>query len=94
MDTSRAVHVRIEGRVQGVGYRAWLEVTAQALTLTGWVRNHRDGSVETVLQGPPEKISEMLCRCEVGPPAACVSRVEVLGEEGDVYDGFEVRLSA
>ena len=94
MDTSRTVHVVIEGRVQGVGYRAWLEVTAQALTLTGWVRNHRDGSVETVLQGPPEEISEMLCRCEVGPPAACVSHLEVLGEEGDVYDGFEVRPSA
>ena len=94
MDRSRTVHVRIEGRVQGVGYRAWLEVTAQALALTGWVRNHRDGSVETVLQGPPDKISDMLCRCKAGPPAACVSRVEVLSEEGDVYDGFEVRTSA
>ena len=94
MDRSRTVHVRIEGRVQGVGYRAWLTATALALGLTGWVRNRRDGSVETVLQGPPEEISDMLCRCEAGSPPACVSRVEVLGEEGNVYDGFEVRPSA
>jgi acylphosphatase len=45
-------HVTIRGRVQGVGYRAWVEFTATSLGLEGWVRNRRDGSVEAVFAGP------------------------------------------
>ncbi len=94
MDTRRTVHIFIRGLVQGVFYRAWLEATAQAFGVTGWVRNRRDGSVEAVLQGPSGKVTDMLRRCEEGPPAARVKRVEILAEEGDVYTSFEVRPSA
>ena len=62
----RTVHVRIEGRVQGVGYRAFVEHNALALGLEGWVRNRRDGSVEAIFQGPDDNIDEMLGRCRVG----------------------------
>ena len=49
---SRAIlQVMIRGRVQGVGYRAWVEHTATTLGLDGWVRNRRDGSVEAVFAG-------------------------------------------
>ena len=68
MIASRTVRVRIKGRVQGVGYRAWVETTAFALGLRGWVRNRFDGSVEAVFQGPPEKVAKMLRHCEEGPP--------------------------
>lgn len=80
MDRSRTVHLRIEGRVQGVGYRAWLKATAMALGPTGWVRNRRDRSVEAVLQGPPDQVADMLRRCEDGPPSARVTCVELLAE--------------
>lgn len=91
MTDKRTVHVRIEGRVQGVGYRAWVVRAANGLGLTGWVRNRDDGSVEAVFQGPPDVVQDMLRRCEIGPPAADVSRVEVIGEGGGAYQGFEVR---
>ncbi len=94
MSTVRTLHVRIEGLVQGVGYRAWVESTARAMGLTGWVRNRRDCSVEMVLQGPPERVGDMLHRCEQGPPGARVTKVEVLGEGAGVYDGFTVLPTA
>ncbi len=84
------IHVRIEGRVQGVGYRAFVEIRAAELGLTGWVRNRRDGSVEAVLQGPREAIEAMLADCREGPPAALVARVETIGEGVGVFCGFEV----
>lgn len=90
MDSVRTVHVRVEGRVQGVGYRAWVESTARTMALTGWVRNRRDGSVEIALQGPADRVDEMLRRCEHGPPDAHVTKVEILGEGVGPYNGFEV----
>ena len=64
---SRAVRVRIEGSVQGVGFRYWTERVATELGLAGWVRNRRDGSVEALFCGPAEDVAEMLERCRDGP---------------------------
>ena len=94
METRRTVRISINGLVQGVAFRAWLRATAQDLGVTGWVRNRRDGTVEAVLQGPPEEVTDVLRRCEWGPPAACVESVESLAIEDDVYESFEVRPSA
>ncbi len=88
---TKTVHVRIEGRVQGVGYRAWTERVASGLGLAGWVRNRADGSVEAVFQGPTDRVDDMLARCATGPRGASVSRVEVVGEGVGVFDGFTVR---
>jgi acylphosphatase len=84
------VHVRIDGVVQGVGYRTWAESHATQLELTGWVRNRHDGSVEAVFQGSPDQVDEMLRLCERGPLDARVSSIELLGEGGGAYDDFEV----
>ncbi|CAN1721299.1 Acylphosphatase [Hyphomicrobium sp. 1Nfss2.1] len=88
---SRTVHIRVEGRVQGVGYRAFVERNAASLALRGWVRNRLDGSVEAVLQGPDAAVEEILALCRSGPPAARVDRVEILGEGVGAFAGFEVR---
>jgi acylphosphatase len=90
----RTIHVRIEGRVQGVGYRAFVERNALALGLEGWVRNRGDGSVEAVFQGPDETIDEMLRFCRHGPPHSAVTSVETIGEGVGVFTGFEVRPTA
>ena len=76
MSPARAIlHVTIRGRVQGVGYRAWLEYQAVAAHLEGWVRNRRDGSVEAVFAGPPKLAAEMVALCRHGPPSAKVEAV-------------------
>ncbi len=92
-ETIRTVHLRIDGRVQGVGYRAFVERQALALGLSGWVRNRHDGSVEAVLQGEPGPVAAMIELCRSGPAAARVDRVEIVGEGVGAYDGFEVRPS-
>jgi len=89
-ETMRTVHVRIDGRVQGVGYRAWTARTATELGLAGWVRNRRDGSVEAVFQGPADVVDAMVRLARTGPRYAAVEQVEVIGEGVGVYDGFEV----
>lgn len=88
---ARSIRVRIEGRVQGVGYRAWTARRARGLGVAGWVRNRSDGSVEAVLQGEAHAIERMLADCRVGPPGALVHAVSILGEVEEALVGFEVR---
>jgi acylphosphatase len=89
-DETKIVSVKIEGRVQGVYYRAWTEQTARALGLDGSVRNASDGSVEAVFSGPTGKVDEMLRRCADGPPDARVTKMTVTKEGGSVRPGFRV----
>ncbi|HVL73419.1 MAG TPA: acylphosphatase [Beijerinckiaceae bacterium] len=77
----RFVHVTFRGRVQGVGFRAFVERRAQERGLDGWVRNRRDGSVEAVLAGPASGVETVLNACREGPPGAVVETVECREEE-------------
>jgi acylphosphatase len=72
-----SVQVQINGRVQGVSYRAWLQQLAGTLGLRGWVRNRHDGWVEAVLSGPEHAIDPALALIERGPPGARVDDVAV-----------------
>lgn len=71
----KTLRVRIEGRVQGVWYRAWTVQEATRLGLSGWVRNRRDRSVEALISGPPDRVDDMLALFGRGPPAARVTGV-------------------
>jgi acylphosphatase len=86
----RTVTVKIEGRVQGVYYRAWTYETAQQLGLDGIVRNMSDGSVEATFSGPANVVADMLKRCEKGPADARVTKVTITREGGSVPPGFNV----
>jgi acylphosphatase len=82
----------ISGRVQGVFYRATCRDEAAARGLAGWVRNLPDGRVEALLQGPREKVEDMIKWCYVGPPDARVSQIDVAHEEAaDDLVGFRIR---
>jgi len=72
----RTLHLRIAGRVQGVGYRDALCRVAEGLGLTGWVRNRVDGEVEAVVQGEQADLDALVSWAWQGPPAARVARVE------------------
>lgn len=84
-----AVRVRIEGRVQGVGFRYWVAREAERLGLDGWVRNRPGGSVEAVFSGPGDAVRAMVSRCREGPPVAHVTRVEEHPEDAPVAAGFQ-----
>lgn len=85
-DTIR--HVMIRGRVQGVGYRAWVEHQAIAHDLEGWVRNRRDGSVEAVFSGPEHVVAKVVASCRRGPSS---SRVDAVQDEAAGADALNLR---
>jgi len=72
-----AVRLRVHGKVQGVGYRAWCVTTAQRLTLKGWVRNLKDGTVEVIAAGAESAINKLLSAVNTGPPHCQVSEVHI-----------------
>jgi acylphosphatase len=77
------VRVVIRGRVQGVGYRAWAEYTAQERGIAGWVRNRRDGAVEALFAGMADDVAAMIEACRAGPPGARVQTVDQLSAGAD-----------
>ncbi len=80
----------ISGRVQGVGYRAWLGRKARAVRLVGEVRNRDDGRVEAILQGPLEAVDLIISRCRRGPLLARVSNLETTEESPQPCSVFTV----
>jgi len=90
----QGVHLRITGRVQGVGYRAWAMQRAARLGLRGWVRNRADGSVEALVIGEDDAVAAMIEKCREGPFAARVTGVAVseAGDDGSL--GFRPRATA
>ncbi len=69
-------HIIARGRVQGVGYRAFVEAEALVRGLGGWVRNRRDGTVEAVFVGEEPVVADMIEACRQGPFAARVDRID------------------
>ena len=86
-----AVKLRIEGHVQGVGYRWWAVEAARSLGLNGWVRNRHDGSVEILAIGEPTAIDDLAAACAMGPRAARVTAVVRSVAKDDGATGFEER---
>ena len=89
-------HIVVRGRVQGVGFRAWVHHQAELRGLGGWVRNRRDGSVEALFRGDPQVVQAMLEVCRKGPSVARVDAVEQVDGADPYADdaapgGFRVR---
>lgn len=78
----------ITGRVQGVWFRGSMAAQANALGVTGWVRNRRDGSVEAMVTGDAEAVAAIIAWARHGPAGADVAYVAVELGSGD-YDGFD-----
>lgn len=66
----------VTGRVQGVGFRWFVEREASQLDMKGWVRNHEDGSVEVMVTGTPEAQRSLRAKLRQGPRAARVDMVQ------------------
>jgi acylphosphatase len=87
----RSARLRITGRVQGVGYRAWALGRAARLGLRGWVRNRRDGSVEALVIGEDDALARMIEACREGPFGARVSDLAVSDADDDDSVGFTAK---
>lgn len=92
MSTPKRVHLSIAGRVQGVGFRYSAVHQAQRLGLRGWVRNTRDGRVETVAEGDAAAVDAYVTWCRRGPSLARVTdcRATVQRASGE-FRSFDVR---
>lgn len=86
-----AARLVISGRVQGVGFRFFVERQARKRGLRGWVRNRRDGTVEALLIGEEPALGEMEAACRLGPSLAAVTRLDRFAAEDDGSDGFVAR---
>jgi len=88
----KQVHLYIKGDVIGVGFRAWTKIQAKINGVTGWVRNHKDGFVEALIQGDENKVKTMIEIVKQGPPISRVNNVEVYFQDAkEIFDGFEIR---
>ena len=82
-------HIIVHGRVQGVGFRAFVEVEALTRGLEGWVRNRSDGSVEAVFAGEEDAVAAMIEACQRGPSFG--ARVDVLHQRDSDGDDLKLR---
>jgi acylphosphatase len=80
-------HIIVRGRVQGVGFRAFVAHHAMQRNLDGWVRNRRDGTVEAMFAGPADSVAGVIRACKVGPLSSNVDAI-------DQRDATEAELSA
>lgn len=81
----------VRGRVQGVFYRDWTVETVGKLSVTGWVRNRDDGTVEAHVEGEPPLVERMIEHMHSGPPMARVERIESRSTENECFTSFERR---
>ncbi|MGH7126917.1 MAG: acylphosphatase [Stellaceae bacterium] len=86
-----AVRLVISGRVQGVGFRAFVERQAHRRGVRGWVRNRRDGTVEALFIGDERILAEMEAVCRRGPSMAVVAGIDRFDAPDDGSAGFEAR---
>jgi len=86
--------IRIHGRVQGVFFRDWTVGEAQALGVSGWVRNRRDGSVEVYAAGEAEAVERLIDRLRQGSPPSHVEKLDIAEAAVESTDGFTRRPTA
>lgn len=85
----KAVKVIVHGRVQGVGFREWTRRMAEQRSLSGWVRNRSEGTVEALIAGADDVVDAMLALLAKGPPASFVTKVNSEPAEMPENKGFE-----
>lgn len=88
------LHVQVTGRVQGVGFRAFVLEAAKQADITGWVRNLGYDQVETIAEGPRNKLERFAEQLEAGPLGGRVDQARIDWETGTgEFNGFVVRSS-
>lgn len=92
-DGETIIRIIVRGRVQGVGYRAFMRSHARARGITGWVRNRQNGDVEAVLAGPAGAVKALCEVCRQGPPHATVEALDIAPADRSVLTGLDAQDS-
>ena len=92
-DDLTTLRLRIEGSVQGVGYRFFAVDEARKLGLDGWIRNRSDGSVEALVSGPTKHVESFVAVCMRGPSGARVTNVDMHMADPPADRGFRARAT-
>lgn len=93
--TTKRLHAVISGRVQGVGFRYFVQENAYRLNLKGWVRNRRNGKVEVEVEGNQVVLEKFLQELHQGPRSAVVSAVETSWSPANgEFTDFRVQMTA
>ena len=92
MSETTSVNVLVFGLVQGVFFRVFTRRQAEALGLTGYVRNLSGGAVEAFAEGAKEKLKQFISHLKAGPPGSKVERLEITWKEYSCrFDNFTIR---
>lgn len=83
-------HLKIQGKVQGVGFRQNAFILAQKLAVNGWVKNTSDGGVELLVEGAPSSVALFLEWCHEGPIHSVVNSVDILDSREQDFAEFSV----
>ncbi|HHS49038.1 MAG TPA: acylphosphatase [Desulfurella acetivorans] len=84
--------IKITGKVQNVGFRAYAETIAKQLGLSGYVKNVGTNMVESVVCGEEELVAQYINACKIGPKRAIVENIEVQDVQNTSYEGFNIWL--
>lgn len=90
MNTGKTVHIIVEGKVQGVYYRATTKEMADKMGIKGWVRNSEDGDVEIVASGSEDELEEFIAWCRIGPGRAEVMNLLITSIENQLFEDFKI----
>lgn len=90
MPSSKAISIRVSGKVQGVWFRKYTAEAAERLGIRGWVRNEPDGSVLIHAEAETEQLDAFLSWCHSGSPLSRVDRVAVEEAEEGPHSGFRI----
>jgi acylphosphatase len=77
LEIHNSVHIFVEGKVQGVGFRYFVKQLAEENNITGWVRNRYDDRVEITAQGNDKDLNQFISKVRVGPPSAHVTSLDL-----------------
>ncbi|MBE0317731.1 MULTISPECIES: acylphosphatase [unclassified Niallia] len=84
-------HLAITGKVQGVGFRYFVQMKAIEYNVNGWVRNKDNGSVEAVISGPKETLASFIDDIKKGNRFAAVHHVDITEQEPEHFRSFSIR---
>ncbi len=86
----KTVHIIVEGKVQGVFYRATAKEMADEIGVKGWVKNKEDGNVEIVASGLEQEVEDFINWCRKGPKRAVVTNLIITPLQNQAFEKFEV----